>query len=246
MSDSQNPSVSYIDEMIRAAFLYGDQLLTEDMLNSEVPDSDIEIDRAHIHRVVSKAYQKSGTKKKKPVKQLPVGTYWLTAAACLVLLLGIAIPVAFATVPSFRSAVMKLIIQYDETEQLVNLSFEKDETSEFEVPAQWIGEYFPSYIPEGFVMTEIYDFPASVTYVSEDGGEISFFELDENTAAGVGTEGAEVSYIDLIGTSALKLADDKGMSLTWSNDERWFMLDADGISEDEVNRIAVSVKKILK
>ena len=95
-------------------------------------------------------------------------------------------------------------------------------------------------------MTKIYDWIFTVTYESPDGGRLIFCELDEDAYAAVGTEGADVSYIDLNGTFALKLVDGKGMSLTWSNDERWFMIDANGLSEDEVIRIATSVKKILK
>ena len=70
-------------------------------------------------------------------------------AACVVLAVAVATPFAIANVEFIRSAVMKLLIRIDWDDGVMQMNLVEDEGAAFNVPADWPGEYFPSYLPEG-------------------------------------------------------------------------------------------------
>ena len=50
----------------------------------------------------------------------------------------------------------------------------------FDVPENWLGVYFPSSIPEGFVFADAFEDPEmpSIEYTGNDGKSIYFFEYE--------------------------------------------------------------------
>lgn len=48
---------------------------------------------------------------------------------------------------------MKLLIRIDWDEGVMQMNLVEDEGAAFDVPADWPGEYFPSYLPEGLEVT---------------------------------------------------------------------------------------------
>lgn len=155
-----------------------------------------------------------------------------------------------------RSAVMKLLIRIDWDEGGMQMNLVEDEGAAFDVPADWPGEYFPSYLPEGLEVTwksYIPGYPC-IEYTSESGERvINFSEMGENSTQVNGIEGAVISYMDINGQTAVVIETehpeneaDYYVGIAWDNGEKWFSVDTSGIPKEETIKIARSVKKILK
>lgn len=181
---------------------------------------------------------------------------FIEAAACVVLVLGIAAPFAIANVESIRSAVMKMLIRIDWEKGEMQMNFVEDNDAFFDVPGDWQGEYFPSYLPEGFEVTwrSSSSVNPCIEYTSESGVQVvSFGEASSNTAGVYGIEGAAISTIDINGHTAVVIETkypqneaDHYIGITWDNGEKWFSVDTSGVSKEEAVKIARSVKRIIK
>ena len=172
------------------------------------------------------------------------------------LAVAVATPFAIANVEFIRSAVMKLLIRIDWEEGVMQMNLVEDEGAAFNVPADWPGEYFPSYLPEGLEVTwrSTSVVNPCIEYTSESGMQVvSFDEASSNTTGVYGIEGAVISYMDINGQTAVVIETehpeneaDYYVGITWDNGEKWFSVDTSGIPKEETIKIARSVKKILK
>ncbi len=73
------------------------------------------------------------------------------------------------------------------------------------IPEEWHGEYFPSYIPEGFSLTRVSSPDSSCSrayYENADGVSITFGELGTDTVLGVNSENAAVTRKEIGGRMA--------------------------------------------
>ena len=138
----------------------------------------------------------------------------------------------------------------------MQMNLVEDEGAAFNVPADWPGEYFPSYLPEGLEVTwrSTSVVNPCIEYTSESGMQVvSFDEASSNTTGVYGIEGAVISYMDINGQTAVVIETehpeneaDYYVGITWDNGEKWFSLNTSGVSKEETIKIARSVKKILK
>ncbi len=170
------------------------------------------------------------------------------AAACVILLLVIATPIAVANVASIRSQVMRLLISIDQVRGVADIQL-VDSVEHFDVPAGWAGEYYPSYIPEGMRLSKVdsYEGLCSVDYTNDVGQILRFRESTADTAAAIGIEYSVISYETLNGQNIwISESDEFGViHLVWSCDEYCLYLRSDGLSKEETLRVAESVKKII-
>lgn len=177
----------------------------------------------------------------------------IEVAACLALVLAIAMPVAVANSTAFRSKVLRLLFEPDEEQGGMNFSFVEDPNAAFFVPEEWTGEFFPSYIPEGFTYWNYDSLLNTVEFRGADENHyILFSEYDHYTTGFSGTDGATISHIDIYGNDAVLMEGylNDGIytvDIIWANDEKWFWVDTFGIDTHEAAiEIARSVRKILE
>lgn len=173
----------------------------------------------------------------------------LKAAACIALIAVIAVPVAFASSPAFRSKVMELMLSFDQKQGTVTYSFQEIPEASFEVPAEWQGTHFMSYIPEGFDLTRHNPLLCYVEYTDSENRLLSFGEYGEDTTLLQGTEGATISCIEINGQVAYVIEGEGygGMhtvSITWTNQKRWFSISTFNMSKEETVKIAQNVLPI--
>ncbi|MBR3923305.1 MAG: DUF4367 domain-containing protein, partial [Kiritimatiellae bacterium] len=165
----------------------------------------------------------------------------IEVAACLVLVLGIAAPIAIANVESVRVKVMQMLIRIDEGHVSIDLT--EDENAAFDVPGNWQGEYFPSYIPEEFSIESISNRIADIYYKDANGRNICFSEYTISTSTDLNSENGIITYDDVNGSIALVIELDNYVSIVWSDGTKYFILDAE-LPKDEVLQIARSVRRI--
>lgn len=181
-------------------------------------------------------------------------------AAMLIVAL-IALPVAFAVSSEFRTSVMKLFVEIDETEHEAHFSFHADSAysqeengsgKAAEIPDGWKGEYYPYYIPEDMSVTYISQYDGTDVEFEGDGDrKIAFSEYDSGTSLVAGTEDAVITQITLSnGATAIVIEGDSReihtFSVTWAIGDKWFDLTVFNLASEQAIRIAESVKRIIQ
>ena len=155
-------------------------------------------------------------------------------AACL-LAFFIGLSTAIAAVPAVRTRVLRFIMTIDE--KYTSLGF-ADTGMAVNVPTEWKGRYYLSYIPDGFVFEDADGF--DVTYADSRGNILLFSEYGTESSVNIDTEDADVRFIDIQGHSALLSAKNGWATLAWAAGDRYFVLDFQGDAEEAV-RIAEGV-----
>lgn len=168
---------------------------------------------------------------------------FVEVAACLVLILGILAPFAVANVASIRAKVMELLIHIEEDH--ADIDFVENTSLSFDVPANWTGIYFPSYIPEGMVVTEVDGLFAEIKYVDSNGRELTFEECTQDISVSLDSADADLSY-EKIGSRDAFIIDKNGLlTIVWSTGDRYFILSTN-MSKEEGIAVAESVQRIIK
>lgn len=176
----------------------------------------------------------------------------LQIAAILIIVLALATPIALAASAEFRAKVMQLLIQIDIDRGEARFQFVENPSEEFTVPEIWPGEYFPSYIPEGFEVTQVVEAFSLIEYQAGDQQKVSFSENTGEVSGNAGTDNATITEIEINGATGYVIdgysrnGTVHAVTITWAIDDRWFSLVAKNVETDEAIRIARSVKKIIK
>ena len=249
---------AHLDQMIRLAFAQEAALWAQEwMAQSETPETPQEQERAErlLRRMRAQIdrEERAVRRRSRSARLRRIVPRVVEIAACVVLAVAVATPFAIEFI---RSAVMKLLIRIDWEEGVMQMNLVEDEGAAFNVPADWPGEYFPSYLPEGLEVTwrSTSVVNPCIEYTSESGMQVvSFDEASSNTTGVYGIEGAVISYMDINGQTAVVIETehpeneaDYYVGITWDNGEKWFSVDTSGIPKEETIKIARSVKKILK
>lgn len=254
--DASQLQNEHLDTMIKLAFDLEDIEVADKLLSTADPSLN-----AQETRLAEDAYLLACArmdKQNKPHALLVVARkalpWAINIAACIILLLAIAAPVALANSATFRAKVMQLIMELDDEKGEAHFSFVANENATFDVPEDWCGNYFPSYIPDGFM---IYDYDPNfsmpiIEYRDAAENQLFFNEYNEHTDMMAGTEKCTISSILINGNPGIMIegpgADGVtlGVTITWQNDTNWFCVTTFGLSTDEALQIARSVRRIIK
>ena len=236
----------HLDYMLRLAFMYEDVLMAneaEKARRREYTEEEKAMFRAAYVRAKEKYRQEEkrrAREKRNRVIREHVKKAMKVAAGILVIISLIA-PFAIANVEYIRVRVMKLLIEIQEDH--TDISIQEDEEASFDVPAEWRGEYFPSYIPEGYRVSMIYKIYNHIEYKNQEGDKISFIEYTEDTQIGADTEDAEISYSQINGNTAIVVYKED-WQIIWTNGDRFFTVRAN--NRNTAERIARSVRRVNK
>ena len=241
----------HLDLMIRLSFDMDDADEVQRLMDSPDPVLTPE-EQAMAQEIFATAQTKakhhSRTEKRKKPRQTAghIAMRVIEAAACLILIAMIAVPVAMAASPTFRARVMKLLIEMNPDTQEVQYTFVEDPDASFFVPELWQGDYYPSHIPERFVLQ---NYDPSFAEAEYQCGIAKFYFSEETDSANllVSHEG-EVGYEeDINGCPAIIFEGGSGSSaychILWSKDDRWFSLSSYALDREEAFRIARSVRR---
>lgn len=159
-------------------------------------------------------------------------------AACIVVLLCALMPFAIANFDEVCAYLRGLKIDFKENH--AELQF--IQTQNLNVPDGWKGNYYLTYIPEGFELTRISEWFTYVEFENEEGRRIIFDECDESVETSLNTENADVSYVS-VGENQVMLIQWEGtITVTWATTDRYFVLQAE-TTEHEALKIVENVRK---
>ena len=171
---------------------------------------------------------------------LPLGK----AAAALVLVLSLGISTVVASSDTLRAAVFELVFTRQATHTEIQLV--ENTQKAFEVPAEWKGRYYPSFIPEGYKMVKIDSedgTTSTISLINKDGHLMHFSENTLDTYTNIDTENANVKNVLIRGYKSLMSIKNGRVILVWSADERYFILNIAG-DENAAIQVAESLRLI--
>ncbi len=183
---------------------------------------------------------------RRPRPALPprlAGAIRIAAAALALLFIGIGTAMALSA--QLRITVLRLLWRV--TPQYTELRLAPDEAAAFDVPADWPGEYYPSFIPEGYRFYAVSGGEqigiATYTNVSDSEKILRFIESDQNTVSKVDTEGYSIETIDLRGSEAMLARKSGHSKIIWQQAGKMLLL---SVTEDRQTalKIAESVTRI--
>ena len=164
-------------------------------------------------------------------------------AAVLFLVFFIGLATALATMPSVRITAVEFLINIEKEHSRIGIR--KGDGEDFSVPSSWQGDYFLTYIPNGFHMNSMINMLglSSAYLVTDDGRELDFTEGDEATNINIDTEDSTISVIPINGSPGI-LSEKKGrVFVVWSEREKYFIVKYDGMAKEAL-AIAESVSRI--
>lgn len=166
-------------------------------------------------------------------------------AAIAVITLALAVA-AVAGSRTVRVRVMQLLASREA--EYTELTMEEDSGASFEIPAEWLGENYPSFIPAGMEVDGISSHASFSTVEYRDSvfpeKRFNFAEYSEASVTLVDTEDAELRGITVRGNPAVLYTEDNGIGIYWEDGRRYFVLSAENLEEATVIRIAESVVRI--
>lgn len=168
------------------------------------------------------------------------------AAAIVLAVLTLAGGVALAASPALRVQVMKLLAI--STPEYTELRLVPDEEASFEVPADWTGQSFLSYVPKGLVVSQVLDIGdgALVEYRDEQRSLVRLIFMESGPAGetNVDTENAEIRQMTVNGHETTLVIKHSNIMAYWTNGNRYYVLDTRGYDVDTVIRIIEGIRTI--
>lgn len=168
---------------------------------------------------------------------------FLSAAAIFVLVLLLGFGSALAFSPALRVQLMRML--YQVTPQYTEIRFLPDPNKTLEIPAEWNGLYYPSYIPEGYRMegARSNSFLARVAYSGSAEKYILFTEYNLDVETNLNTEGFTIEEIEINGFKGILAYKEGKTNMLWPCSDKYFVLHITE-NRDVAMKIAQSVVRI--
>lgn len=123
--------------------------------------------------------------------------------AAVALLVMVSVGSAMATIHMVQICLLKLDVQTYPERTSYGL-VPSDEA--VDVPAEWKGDFYPAYIPEGFEFDRCY--PNDAIYLDKDGRCLDFSEATYGSVTNLDTENANLSSVFINGADATLIEKD--------------------------------------
>lgn len=162
-------------------------------------------------------------------------------AAVIIAVITLAGCTAFAASETVRVYLLHLLVQT--TDEYTILSLVPSESEYVNVPEEWEGSYYPSYIPEGLVPITVDGNTVCYSY-GDNRPLLVFGEYDEAVVTQIDTEGAETRLITIHGQPAYISTKGTALTIYWSEGTRYFVLTFRELSEQIAMNVAESVTQI--
>lgn len=167
-------------------------------------------------------------------------------AAIVIAVVAVAGSVAIATSHTLRVQVMQLLVNIEE--EYTELKLQENPAASFDIPAEWGGENYPSFIPDSLVAGMVFSYPDnnSVELIDKRTGAVKgqFSEYGADTEANIDTEDAVQESVMIGLNNGFLVKKETRVSLYWGDGRKYFVLTISDHDESTVIRIAESVVRI--
>ena len=160
-------------------------------------------------------------------------------------ILCIGLTTAFASSETFRVHVFSMFAE--DHGQYTAIGLREDEQKAFDVPAEWEGMYYPTYIPDGFEVINVENLSEQIFLISfenKNNEYLTFEEMTEDAESNIDTENAQVYYTEIHGNTALVSVKADLTIVSWNEQNRILSVVFDGEVEEDALKVAKSVTRI--
>ncbi|MBO4367108.1 MAG: DUF4367 domain-containing protein [Clostridia bacterium] len=259
--DMEEIKDEYLDAVLRVVFRLQEEAQIQALVEQskwEQTEEEKARAREEWQRIVEK-YEKLQKEKMRAERRRRLGTVLrktAVSAACILLVALIGTSIAVAAVKPVRQYAIRMLMSFEDGHVDVRLVQTEEaggneneilpETmaAEIQMPEGWRGNWFPSYIPEGYKIRYMGSNGLHVTYENEGGHSLDLYELHENDGLGIDTSEVKVYTVELPGGKTALVTEAEGYcAAVWSEEDAFFMI----TSEEplgEVTRIIESMRRI--
>ena len=253
---NQQVSDEQIDALIRSGLWQDEQPLTAD--EEKLAD-------AAFARAMAKIDRKAKRQKRRTV--LHMLDRVVRVAACLIVAVGIAFPIALANSEAFREQILQLVLSINPETGMAHVGMEpaKEEQTanvpRIDVPDGWEGLFFPTFLPDSLPLvrceTTRGDQVHSEAYYADETRSLRFEEQDNLDGWNVRAaeepqtpDDADARVLTLYLHSVpgylidRQTEDTHEVSIIWSEGRRMLRVTSIRLPADEAVLVAQSVKKI--
>jgi hypothetical protein len=232
----------YQEIALRIAFAEIRQEEAADIITATENDPELAREADDFYRATHRTTEKKiahAIARKRLKRTLRITAPIARVVAYVLLFLYVGLSTAIAASPNFRSRFTQFLISIGNKYTTLELC-ETDPS--FPVPNEWQGNYYLSYIPDGYKLFVIEgsDGNSSVTYTDSYDNGITFDECGIDMLTSINTEGMETSYIPINGQNIFTAQKENFLIYTWPWFDRYFILSFSGkidISEDVLQGI---------
>ena len=160
-------------------------------------------------------------------------------------ILCIGLTTAFASNETFRVRVFSMFAE--DHGQYTAVRLQEDKQKAFDVPAEWEGMYYPTYIPDGFDVVNVENLSGQIFLISfenKNNEYLTFEEMTEDAESNIDTENAQVYYTEIHGNTALVSVKADLTIVSWNEQNRILSVVFDGEVEEDALKVAKSVTRI--
>lgn len=199
--------------------------------------------------LIDKYFRKQKTKRffKKTLPRI------LQAAAAVFAVAVVFGGAAIAFNQNVRVNIMKIVLQ--DNPKFLSIDMAEDQNASFDVPATWLGDYYPSYIPEGMRLRQLICQPGipggSVVFGGdEEFPKVDFTELSDSGRMNVDSENATQENITINGYPALLLEKTTTFPkrqlkfIIWCDGYRNLVVSSIELPREELIRFAEGIRRI--
>ena len=169
---------------------------------------------------------------------------FLKAVACVVLVANMGLTIATATSAPVRTKVIDFLNEINAS--YMSMGF-RETGVEIDVPENWEGSYYPTFLPEGYMLQSAKSDggKSEAEYTDAQGKNLRITECSITAINRVNTENAEISYVKVHGVNATVLNQPYGeIDIVWANGDRYFIISSNDY--DTALAVAESMNLIQK
>lgn len=169
------------------------------------------------------------------------------AAATIVAVATLTGGVALASSPTLRVHVLKLLLETTAHEYSTLTAIE-DEAASFQIPADWQGNHYPAYVPNGleirYIDSESPYHSVDFVHPETDKRVLTFLETALETTMNLDTEDALVDAISINGYEGYIIEKGERLRIVWTAEDAILHVITIGMEKEEAIRIAEQVIRI--
>ena len=240
----------HLDLLIRLAFQMEEAQAVQQLMDEAVPEMTAK-EKTAAQSALEKAFvaanlhkkQERKTKRTKILRK--TFTRLAVAMLCIVVLAALALPITFTASAEFREKMMQLFTEENKQRGEIYFGLTEHPEEMYQVPGDWPGEYFPTYIPEGLEVKHFDQEQMKVEYWNGDGARLCYWEK-AGKAEIPGDQGPIT--LEMMGEHPAAVYEDEGaeggpvVRIWWQQGEKTLFLEAVSLSREEALNIARSVK----
>ncbi len=164
----------------------------------------------------------------------------LKMAAIIILVMNFSLSVAAVSSNNVRTYLMEFFVRTNKESS--DIGFEITEAY-LEIPDDWAGKYYPTYIPEGYCLTESISVNGmqSVLYMNSRNLILSFSIYSKDAKVNIDTEDMKLSNHNVLGIDAIMFSNESEATMVWPVGDEYIVLYMNDMTED-ISAVAASVR----